>query len=375
MGAKNDNMLKGIELARAMLSAKDRYALLSLGSDTPLVVGRDGFLNLEDEAVRRIYMKLAAQVHPDKLAEASAKDAFQALVRAYELVCKPDLRADDSDDSRDDDEGSSDEEGSDEVGSAEEGSAEEDSSDDDYSTGGRVVQAVQSRPVSTATTKPKPAAKPAAKPRPAAKPAKRKGGGASSSGGSAAAVRTCVTCPRCFAEWGDHLKGEGNEAAFTEFMQGRRLVHCLVCLFEFGCLTAGHGCASCKRAFEYRPERFGREHVCTDAKERGKKKCGVRFRIAQFSRSRAKQEEEEARLKSEGAARRKREDAADARRARSASSYRHEYVGEVGEVGEVHVSGSLRSGLTAAGAFAQGGRRRGVARGAWLIHREPGPRC
>ena len=99
------------ELAREVLKAKDRYALLSLGSDTPIKPDAEGFLNLEDEDVRRVYLKMAARIHPDKIPGfADGTKAFQALVRAYELCCKPDLRADDSDDSRDEEEDEEDEE-------------------------------------------------------------------------------------------------------------------------------------------------------------------------------------------------------------------------------------------------------------------------
>ena len=38
-------MLSGEELARAVLKAKDRYALLSLGSAVPVVLTADGYLN------------------------------------------------------------------------------------------------------------------------------------------------------------------------------------------------------------------------------------------------------------------------------------------------------------------------------------------
>ena len=96
--------LDGVALAHAILQAKDRYALLSLGSVTPIKVGPDGYLNLEDEEIRKIYTRLASRVHPDKLhGFADAKAAFQALVRAYELCCKPGLRAEDSEDSRESD--------------------------------------------------------------------------------------------------------------------------------------------------------------------------------------------------------------------------------------------------------------------------------
>ena len=108
-------MLSGEELARAVLKAKDRYALLSLGSAVPVVLTADGYLNLEDEEVRKCYMKIASRIHPDKLPGCSdATKAFQALVRAYELCCKPELRADDSDDSRDEEDDEDEDEDDDE---------------------------------------------------------------------------------------------------------------------------------------------------------------------------------------------------------------------------------------------------------------------
>ena len=96
-----------MELAQRVLRAKDRYALLSLGSETPIVVQADGFLSVEDEDVRRAYLKIATRIHPDKLPPSFAAEgvrAFQALVRAYELCCKPDLRGEESDDSREEEE-------------------------------------------------------------------------------------------------------------------------------------------------------------------------------------------------------------------------------------------------------------------------------
>ena len=95
-------MLSGLELAKAVLHAKTRYALLSLGSsDGPIVEEKDGYLNKDDEEIRRCYMKIAQRIHPDKLSGfPDATKAFQALVRAYELCCKPSVRGDESDDSR-----------------------------------------------------------------------------------------------------------------------------------------------------------------------------------------------------------------------------------------------------------------------------------
>ena len=40
--------MSGPELAAAVLAAKDRYALLTLGSSVPIILQSDGFLNLED---------------------------------------------------------------------------------------------------------------------------------------------------------------------------------------------------------------------------------------------------------------------------------------------------------------------------------------
>jgi len=82
-----------------------RYALMSLGSEFRLEVGADGFLNMEDSDVRKVYLKISQKIHPDKLPHYSdATRAFQMCVRAYELICKPELRANESDDSRDEDE-------------------------------------------------------------------------------------------------------------------------------------------------------------------------------------------------------------------------------------------------------------------------------
>ena len=125
-------LLGGVDLARAVLKAKDRYDLLSLGSATPIRVADDGFLNLEDEDIRRIYIKMSVKIHPDKLREfPDATKAFQALVRAYELCCKPDLREEESDDSRDDDERDDDERDDDDESDDDEEEADEAGDDDE----------------------------------------------------------------------------------------------------------------------------------------------------------------------------------------------------------------------------------------------------
>jgi curved DNA-binding protein CbpA len=249
-------MLKGTDLAKAILKAKDRYALLSLGSEESIAV-EDGYLNIEDEAVRKVYTKMAAQVHPDRLRGFSqATEAFQALVRAYELCCKPELRADESDDSResdddDDDEEEESDESDDESESEQAAAVAADSSDEeppeadseDELLSCRVVKYQSGARPAAAARKASPAPKPTKKAKARKSPGKHSNAGAH---------RTCVRCPRCAAEWGDHLRSEGAEHFFSDFMQGRRQVHCLSCLFEFGCLTAGHGCPFCKRPFEYR---------------------------------------------------------------------------------------------------------------------------
>ena len=291
-------MLSGEELARAVLKAKDRYELLSLGSAVPVVLTADGFLNLEDEEVRKCYTKIAARIHPDKLPGCSdATKAFQALVRAYELCCKPELRADDSDDSRDDDDDDDDDDDEDEDDEDDEdedldevvaqvvaqaqappargkagakapkgaeasapkpkaatakkakkkkpdsssddddddddGDDEDDDNDDSDSSDEKPLSRKPSpkKPTPTAATAAKPppkkaSAKPSAKP--SAKASAKRCKGAKRSGGAAAAsYRTGVRCPRCHSEWGAHLKGEGREPLYTQFMRGQTQVHCL----------------------------------------------------------------------------------------------------------------------------------------------------
>ena len=96
---------RGTQLVRLVLAAKDRYALLSLGTTEKIREDEDGFLNVEDEDVKRAYHRLARQIHPDKHPGcADAMRAFQALVRAYELCSNPESRAAESDDSREEDE-------------------------------------------------------------------------------------------------------------------------------------------------------------------------------------------------------------------------------------------------------------------------------
>jgi len=97
--------LTGEALAKAVLAAQNRYALLSLGSSVRICLGADGYLNVDDAEVRKAYMKIGAKIHPDKLPGfADSTKAFQALVRAYERCCKPELREDESDDSGEEEE-------------------------------------------------------------------------------------------------------------------------------------------------------------------------------------------------------------------------------------------------------------------------------
>ena len=263
-----------MELVKKVINAKDRYALLSLGSAEPIREGNDGYLNVDDEDVRRAYVKIAARIHPDKLpGVADATKAFQALVRAYEKCCKPDARADESDDSRDENDDDEEEDGDDDddEDSKDEAALQEEAVDKKHPKNGakRVTSAprptVQSAPALAKEARAKGAAGKARgaaqKAKSAADKAKKKRTSAQSDLGR---VRTRVKCPRCFSEWGNHLKAEGNEATFTDLMWGLRQVHCVTCLFEFGCLTASHHCPQCDRQFEYRPSLFHRQHACTN---------------------------------------------------------------------------------------------------------------
>ena len=379
-------MLSGEELARAVLMAKDRYELLSLGSTVQVVLTADGFLNLEDEEVRKCYTKIAARIHPDKLPGCSdATKAFQALVRAYELCCKPELRADDSDDSRaeDEDEDDDDEEDDDDDDDEDEdevvaqmvaqaqapparnkagakaskgaeasaqkpkaaaakkakrkpdSSDDDDDDDDDDSDDSDFgdEKPTPKKPAPTAPTAPTAAKPPPKKPsaKPSAKPSTKRRKGAKRSGGAAASYRTGVRCPRCHSEWGAHLKGEGREPLYTQFMRGQTQVHCLTCLFEFGCLTAGHHCPCCARAFEFRPELWRKAITCPNGKARGKAACGVRFKVMQFKMSKGQQASFGQQLRDEEAERKRKEASATARDARSRTGVRAAARGEDGD--------------------------------------------
>ena len=303
-------MLDGVDLAKAVLKAKDRYALLSLGSDgAPITVDSEGYLSVEDETVRKYYVKIASRIHPDKLRGfADATRAFQSLVRAYELCCKPDLRGDESDDSRDDDDEDAD-------------GAEEDDEDQEEAHGEtRLAQQPKSsgakKAANASSSKRKGSTSAASKPppKPKAKKAKAPSKAAKEAAAAAPEHRTGVKCPRCHADWGSHLKGEGREALYTSFMQGQDQVHCLSCLFEFGALTAAHHCPFCARAFEFRPSMFGRALQCPNDKQSGiRKACGKAFRAACFTASRSKQAEEAERRKQEDDARKRREASKEAR--------------------------------------------------------------
>ena len=303
-------LLSGVDLARAVLKAKDRYELLSLGSSEPIRVGDDGFLNVEDEDVRRVYIKMSVKIHPDKLREfPEATKAFQALVRAYELCCKPDLREDESDDSRsggdesDDDEeeeAGDDESDDDDEASAPEAAApaaprarakaptsyaevdsDEDLDEDSDEDEAPKKRAPKRAPKAKAGKQPPRKKKPPTAKKKKAPRQRRRRSTAANTRGDAAERRTGVSCPRCSSGWGDHLRGEGQEGLYTEFMRGARRVSCTSCLFEFGCLSAGHACPDCGAPFEYRPQRFDAAFVCS------RKSCGATFSVARFALSRA----------------------------------------------------------------------------------------
>ena len=245
-------LLSGVDLARAVLKAKDRYELLSLGSIEPIRVGDDGFLNVEDEDVRRVYIKMSVKIHPDKLREfPEATKAFQALVRAYELCCKPDLREDESDDSRsggdesDDDEeeeAGDDESDDDDEAAAPEAAApaaprarakaptsyaevdsDEDLDEDSDEDEAPKKRAPKRAPKAKAGKQPPRKKKaPTAKKKKKAPRQRRRRSTAANTRGDAAERRTGVSCPRCSSGWGDHLRGEGQEGLYTEFMRGAR---------------------------------------------------------------------------------------------------------------------------------------------------------
>ena len=275
--------------------------------------------------MRRAYLRISQKIHPDKLSTfADATKAFQACVRAYELICKPELRAMESDDSRDEEEvGDDDDEvvestaqSQQRAGSSATHKAQKPRKTRQHAEARKRAGATKSKKESFPRRDPPEAkkkrtrvsrassssgsedekfqadtsdkddelarGKPGARGKASKTEKKAKHGSKvqaargdrfidddddegwwSSSSSSAAGgdeeesdfeqqqqqrqkpalpkfkkprsnancYRTPVTCPKCHAEWGAHLKAEGQEHTYSLFMQGVRQVHCLTCLF------------------------------------------------------------------------------------------------------------------------------------------------
>ena len=108
-------------------------------------------------------------------------------------------------------------------------------------------------------------------------------------------------------------------------------MHCLTCLLEFGCLTAGHHCPCCERGFEFRPELWRKASPCPNGKARGKAACGVRFKVMHFKMSKGQQASFGQQLRDEEAERKRREASATARDARSQAGVRAAARGDDGD--------------------------------------------
>ena len=374
-----------------------RYVLLSLGAPIPLVVDKEGFLNFDDAEVRKMYLRISQKIHPDKLPHyADATAAFQKCARAYELVCKPELRADEEDDSRsevevgdEDHEDLKKAEGSGLANKARKPRKTRQPAEARAAKGKRAKAGKPKRdkkphdrsaPVSSGKEKKKRsrvsrvsssseevgeeadddsdvplAARASARSKSKKCASKDKafiddeedeGGWTSSSADDEAedededeeeadlgellfskkdkkpalpklmkarsnsnCYRTTVACPKCRAEWGHHLKAEGQEFSYSLFMQGLRQVHCLRCLFEFGALTAGHKCPHCKKPFTYMPSMYNKKITHTQ--------CKKKFGIYNFVASKAKEDEHLMKIAEEEAKRRRKEEAAESRAQRA----------------------------------------------------------
>eukprot|EP00742_Colponemidia_sp_Colp-10_P007153 GILJ01007682.1.p1 GENE.GILJ01007682.1~~GILJ01007682.1.p1 ORF type:complete len:301 (+),score=30.09 GILJ01007682.1:1167-2069(+) len=219
------------------------------GVDVLRLSGEDITASSTIAQTRIAYRKLAVQVHPDKLQGADiATKAFQALVNAYERFCKP---------------------------------QEEVPNETEH-------DGTREKKKSTSRRKP----------------------GTTLVRSNEGCYRTKIKCPKCRASWGDHLGGENRLPVYTHFMQGLTTVHCLSCLFEFGCLSATHLCPHCQKPFDYSPDQYHSKVHC--------KHCEKEFGFMLYTQSEAKEEEDRKKMRDIEERKRKRDQQSGSRQERAA---------------------------------------------------------
>ena len=95
---------------------------------------------------------------------------------------------------------------------------------------------------------------------------------------------TKVNCPRCHMEWGRAELGL-ETAAYNLLMMGLKEYVCGRCACSFGCMTAGHKCPHCRKAFDYSPQDYHRKIVC------GNSGCTREFGFMQFKLAQRREDE------------------------------------------------------------------------------------
>jgi hypothetical protein len=73
---------------RAVLHAKDRYAVLSLGSEVPIMLDRDGYSTSIKRATRRATSGCAARLHEGRSEDPSAVFERSSVKFHIFILCK-----------------------------------------------------------------------------------------------------------------------------------------------------------------------------------------------------------------------------------------------------------------------------------------------
>ncbi|KAG5476551.1 hypothetical protein LSCM1_04266 [Leishmania martiniquensis] len=271
--------MEAVQLAKRVLAADGQpFAILSLAQ---------GFAPVTAETpvreARRSYMRLAGAIHPDRLQGSfdKATEAFQCLVRAFECFADPKLRK----------------QAAAAAQRQRKAEAARPPSDKAGPSGSRELKKKREK------AKPKSNAAPALKKQrrpPGSKEEEDAGAdlssgedretedGASESSATdeeaweqwAAAKKepevssnrtpighprvgglyqpTTVGCPRCRSLWEPDSRPQ-----YSLFMgHWCKKVHCQLCLFQFGCATALHGCPHCSTPFDYDVSMYDAVQTC-----------------------------------------------------------------------------------------------------------------
>ncbi|KAG5499701.1 hypothetical protein JIQ42_05182 [Leishmania sp. Namibia] len=274
--------MEAVQLAKRVLAADGQpFAILSLAQGFPPVTPETPV-----PEARRSYMRLAGSIHPDRLQGSfdKATEAFQCLVRAFECFADPKLRK--------------------QAAAAARMQVKSKAAPSSSTKAGPSTSREVKRKREKAKSKPS-AAPAVKKPKRAVESdgeddelglsegEKREAGDddsdASAADGEAweqwaAAEKepevstnrspigqprvgglyqpTTVGCPKCRSLWEPDARPQ-----YSLFMgHWGRKVHCQLCLFQFGCATALHGCPHCRAPFDYDASMYDAVQTCQRCK-------------------------------------------------------------------------------------------------------------